>query len=86
MLHGTSLGYVGNVVGNERLGIPQLNLNDGPQGFRDGGSTAWPSGMTVGVTWDVELALQWGTAMGAEFYGKVRRRLCGVTPLRTRRR
>ena len=23
--------YVGNVIGNARLGIPQLNLNDGPQ-------------------------------------------------------
>eukprot|EP01043_Picozoa_sp_COSAG02_P000617 COSAG02_NODE_11_length_58539_cov_103.119473_36_plen_81_part_01 len=26
--------YVGNVMGNKRLGIPQLNLNDGPQGLR----------------------------------------------------
>lgn len=70
MLHGIRNGYVGNVAGNSRLGIPPLNLNDGPQGFRDGGSTAWPSGMTVGQTWDRELAGAWGTAMGAEFFGK----------------
>lgn len=28
--------YTGHVLGNQRLGIPPLNLNDGPQGFRDG--------------------------------------------------
>ena len=45
-------GYVGYVVGNDRLGIPALKLNDGPQGFRvdeyPGTSTCWPSLMTVG--------------------------------------
>ena len=30
MLHGVHDGYVGNVQGNTRLGIPPLNLNDGP--------------------------------------------------------
>ena len=59
MLHGVSdepdvahEGYVGYVVGNDRLGIPPLKLNDGPQGFRvdeyPGTSTCWPSLMTVG--------------------------------------
>ena len=76
MLHGTKLGYTGGVVGNERLGIPVLQLNDGPQGFRlrpneyPGTTTSWPSGMTVGATFDRELAQQWGEAMGAEFAGK----------------
>ena len=76
MLHGTKLGYTGGVVGNERLGIPVLQLNDGPQGFRlrpneyPGTTTSWPSGMTVGATFDRELAQQWGEAMGAEFSGK----------------
>ena len=41
---------VGNVPAIERLGIPALKLNDGPQGFRDnahpGTSTSWPSGLT----------------------------------------
>ena len=45
MLHGPPTGshtcstaancaYVGNVAANARLGIPPLNMNDGPQGFR----------------------------------------------------
>ena len=76
MLHGTKLGYTGGVVGNDRLGIPVLQLNDGPQGFRlrpteyPGTTTSWPSGMTVGATFDRELAQRWGAAMGAEFAGK----------------
>ncbi len=49
-------------------------MNDGPQGFRDGAnpgtSTAWPSAMTVGATWDAALVRAWGVAMGAEFWGK----------------
>ena len=31
--------YTGNVAANPRLGIPPLNMNDGPQGFRDPSST-----------------------------------------------
>lgn len=73
MLHGFDGGYVGNVQPNTRLGIPVLNLNDGPQGFRvtsKGGTTAFPSGLTVGATFDQDLALQFGAAMGEEFFGK----------------
>ena len=68
--------YVRRVQGNARLGIPPLQMNDGPQGFRDmnnshdGFSTAFPSGLTVAATWDVEMAAAWGNAMGAEFAGK----------------
>ena len=46
----------------------QIKMNDGPQGFRDnanpGTSTAWPSAMTVGATWDTDLVYKWGEAMG----------------------
>ena len=35
-----------------------------------GTSTQWPSGLTVAHTWDRDLFLQWGTAMGAEFAAK----------------
>ena len=73
-LRGYSGEYVGNVVGNPRLGIPPLNLNDGPQGFRtahdDGTSTSWPSGLTMAATWDEEAMFLWGSAMGVEFAGK----------------
>eukprot|EP00937_MAST-01D_sp_MAST-1D-sp2_P003732 g3732.t1 len=76
MLHGTALGYTGGIAGNARLGIPNVTLNDGPQGFRlrpgeyAGTTTSWPSGLTVGATFDRALAQQWGAGMGAEFAGK----------------
>ena len=67
-----------------RLGIPPLNLNDGPQGFRGQGNskpgrpllaqagttTAFPSGLTVAATWDVKAARLWGESMGEEFRDK----------------
>lgn len=75
MLHGiTPLNeYTGTVPQNTRLGIPPLNLNDGPQGFRDdidGGTTCWPAAITVAATWDISWAKQWGEGMGEEFYDK----------------
>ena len=64
--------YVGNVLGNERLAIPQLNLNDGPQGFRgeQGTSTAWPAALSAASSWSPETMRQWGAAMGQEFWRK----------------
>jgi beta-glucosidase len=72
MTRGYRGSYVGNVQKNDRLGIPAITMNDGPQGFRGiaGTSTAWPSGQTVGMTWDPELAYKWGAAMGVEFAQK----------------
>ena len=72
--HSASCAYVGNVAPNTRLGIPPINMNDGPQGFRDNAhprtSTAWPSGLTMAASWDVDAMEQWGTGMGKEFYAK----------------
>ena len=74
MLHGgTAPGqarYVGNTPTIARLKIPALNLNDGPQGFRSGDTTCWPSGLTVATTWDMDAMGMWGEAMGGEFFGK----------------
>ena len=81
MLHGHQicgqLGlkcYTGKVAGIPRLGIPDINMNDGPQGFRDpsfkGSTTCWPSGLAVAATWDPDAASAWGTAIGKEFRGK----------------
>lgn len=81
MLHGTGWGkdvYVGKVSGISRLNIPAINLNDGPQGFRCNGlgkcpggtSTCFPSGLTMGASWDPEAVEKWGSAMGKEFFGK----------------
>jgi len=72
MLHGVEGPYIGNVKGIQRLGIPPLNLNDGPQGFRseNASSTAFPCGLGVAASWDPEAMFKWGEAMGAEFRAK----------------
>lgn len=70
MLHGKSDGYVGNTPAIPRLGIPPLNLNDGPQGFRSGETTAFPSGLTAAASFSREDMSAWGTAMGEEFFTK----------------
>jgi beta-glucosidase len=71
---GPLCNYTGNIAPNSRLGIPQIKMNDGPQGFRDnkhpGTSTSWPSAMTVAASWDEELLMAYGVAMGREFAGK----------------
>ncbi len=71
---GPFCNYTGNIAPNSRLGIPQIKMNDGPQGFRDnkhpGTSTSWPSAMTVAASWDEELMMAYGVAMGKEFAGK----------------
>eukprot|EP00322_Chrysochromulina_rotalis_P022865 CAMPEP_0115860822 /NCGR_PEP_ID=MMETSP0287-20121206/17328_1 /TAXON_ID=412157 /ORGANISM="Chrysochromulina rotalis, Strain UIO044" /LENGTH=630 /DNA_ID=CAMNT_0003315163 /DNA_START=69 /DNA_END=1961 /DNA_ORIENTATION=+ len=49
-------------------------MNDGPQGFRDnvspGTTTAWPSGLNIAASFDLDAALEWGEGMGVEFYEK----------------
>lgn len=66
--------YTGNIAQNERLGIPPIHMNDGPQGFREsiypGTTTAWPSGLTVASSWDPEVMAAWGEGMGKEFFDK----------------
>lgn len=73
-LHGEKGPYVGNVAPLHRLGIPPINMNDGPQGFRaekhKGTSTAWPSGLNMAASWDPEAVHEWGSGMGREFYDK----------------
>jgi beta-glucosidase len=69
MVHGTGAApYVGNVSGNTRLGIPALNLQDGPAGVGDGLNlvTSFPAPITLAATWDTDLAEQFGAAIGAE--------------------
>lgn len=66
--------YVGLVRGIERLGVPDLRMQDGPQGFRcidhKGTSTQWPSMLTVARTFSEFYMRKWGSAMGVEFAGK----------------
>lgn len=67
-----SNGGFGFVPGIERLGIPDLNLNDGTVGVvnnaRSGRySTALPSVLGLASSWDPELAHDWGAFLGREF-------------------
>ena len=79
MLHGTELDdvkdhYVGEIKGNDKLKIPDIRMNDGPQGFRaayyHGTSTQWPSGLGIAATWDVAAVTEWASNMADEFVGK----------------
>ena len=61
-------GYVGIISGVPRLGIPDMRMNDGPEGFRGppGTSTQWPSGLTVAHSFDRDLFALYGAAIGEE--------------------
>jgi beta-glucosidase len=48
-----------------RLGIPALKMSDGPMGVHDYGlTTAYPAGIALAASWDVDLAHRFGAAMG----------------------
>ena len=67
-------GYTRNSGCGDLCGRKTFRWDNGPQGFGDnvppGTSTQWPSTLNMAATWDPELALEWGTAMGEEFWGK----------------
>jgi beta-glucosidase len=52
--------------GIERLGVPALYFTDGPRGVAGGNSTCFPSSMARGATFDPDLELRIGEAMGVE--------------------
>jgi beta-glucosidase len=52
--------------GNERLGLTPLLFTDGPRGVTRGGSTCFPCTMARGATFDADLELRIGEAMGIE--------------------
>lgn len=66
------LGMLGGVdgfyvEGVPRLGIPKLKMADGPMGVRNWGqATMYPATMALAATWDTELALRFGDAIGAD--------------------
>ncbi len=52
--------------GNEKRGIPCLQFSDGPRGIVTKNSTCFPVSMARGATWDVELEMRIGEAIGKE--------------------
>ncbi len=51
---------------NIRLGIPEMKVSDGPNGINCKINTAFPTGVTMGATWDPELINQVGIALGED--------------------
>ena len=50
-----------------RLGIPSLRMSDASMGVHDYGlTTAYPAGVALAASWDVDLAERFGTAMGKD--------------------
>lgn len=61
----------------ERLGIPKIKVSDGPNGARGGGSfvggitaAAFPCAISIGSSWDPELAREIGGALADEARSK----------------
>lgn len=82
-------------VPNERLGIPSIKMADGPIGIRSWAgpssetnaevakktvnTTAFPAGIAMAATWDVELLQQEGEAIGQEVKALGRDMILGPT-------
>jgi beta-glucosidase len=50
-----------------KLGIPSLKMSDGPLGVHDyGPTTAYPAGIALAASWDLELAKRVGATMGQD--------------------
>ena len=70
----------------ERLGIPSIKVSDGPNGARGGGAfvggisaAAFPVGIALGATWDIDLVGEIGTALADEARSKGARVLLAPT-------
>jgi beta-glucosidase len=50
-----------------RLGLPTLRMSDGPMGVHDyGETTAYPAGIALAASWDIDLARRVGISMGRD--------------------
>jgi beta-glucosidase len=61
----------------ERLGIPSLKMTDGPVGVRWGISTAYPSGISMGATWNPSLINRIGHEIARDVKSKGRNVILG---------
>lgn len=62
---------------NERLGIPELKMTDGPVGVRWEQSTAFPASIMLAATFDTALAYRYGWALARETKAKERNTILG---------
>ncbi len=60
----------GHLSGVDRLGIPPLDLVDGPLGVRAGTATAFPATVGLGAAWSPDLARRVGAAIAREARAK----------------
>lgn len=68
MLSGDSTGF--NAPGIKRLGIPSINMTDGPVGVRTGKATAFPVAVNMAASWDTSLIRRYGETLGIETKAK----------------
>ncbi|MBS1706948.1 MAG: glycoside hydrolase family 3 C-terminal domain-containing protein [Armatimonadetes bacterium] len=63
LMHGSSGFSFGKLPSHN---LPEIGMNDGPQGVRQGVSTAFPCAITYAATWDRDLIRKLGVALGQE--------------------
>jgi beta-glucosidase len=61
---------LGNFAALSSLGLPTVNADDGPDGLRNPGTTAMPSGQALAATFDRALAFAYGSVVGSEARGE----------------
>lgn len=66
-----------NSPANERLGIPPLNMTDGPVGVRWEKATAFPASVSMAATWNTDLIYKVGKTIGKEAKARNRNVLLG---------
>ena len=66
-----SVGHIIPIIHGD-VNIPALYLADGPNGVGNGitGVTQFPPVVSLGASWDVDLAKSYGVAIGTEWRGK----------------
>ena len=61
---------LGNFAALASFGVPELKADDGPDGLRNPGTTAMPSGQALAATFDRALASAYGQVVGSEARGE----------------
>ena len=59
-------GASGGTYAIDRLGVPSVTVNDGPAGLRYDTTVWYPSVINLSSSWDADLAMQIGVAMGED--------------------